>query len=94
MIEAPLSLTSAVPSLLLYFLRIFVWKRPRRPILYAEGDDLPPIDVMITCCGEENHIILNVVRAACESDYPKDRLKVILLDDGHSKELETAIDHL
>lgn len=55
---------------------------------------MPAIDVMITCCGEENHLILNVVRAACESDYPKDRLQVILLDDGHSKELEDAISRL
>lgn len=63
-------------------------------MLYAKGDDLPAVDVLITCCGEENHIILNVIRAACESDYPKDLLKVILLDDGHFKELEEAINHL
>jgi cellulose synthase/poly-beta-1,6-N-acetylglucosamine synthase-like glycosyltransferase len=71
-----------------------VWHRPRRPILYAKGDDLPAVDVLITCCGEPNHIILNVVRAACESDYPRDKLRVVLLDDGHDAELEQAISRL
>lgn len=75
-------------------MRMLIWKRPRRPILYVEGDDLPAVDVMITCCGEANNIILNVVRAACESDYPSGRLRVVLLDDGHDKELEKACHYM
>lgn len=83
-----------VPTVLLYFNRVFVPRRPRRPELHLESGNEPAVDVLITCCGEDNDTILNVVRAACESDWPNDRLSIILLDDGQSKELEGEMKHV
>ncbi|KAK1913596.1 hypothetical protein P3342_006839 [Pyrenophora teres f. teres] len=77
-----------LPGALLYFNRVFVIRRPRRPQLNLEGDDVPVVAVLITACREDHDTILNVVRAACETDWPKDRLSVILCDDGRSIELE------
>jgi cellulose synthase/poly-beta-1,6-N-acetylglucosamine synthase-like glycosyltransferase len=80
-----------LPTIFLYFNRAFVFKRPRRQKLHLEGDDVPVVSAMITACGEDHDTILNVVKAACETDWPKDRLHVILCDDGRSKELEDKI---
>jgi cellulose synthase/poly-beta-1,6-N-acetylglucosamine synthase-like glycosyltransferase len=49
---------------------------------------------MITACGEDHDMIMNVVRAACETDWPKDQLHIILLDDGGSEKLQTSMEHL
>lgn len=68
------------------------FRRSNRPVLRAVLDDLPSVDVFITCCNENNDTILNTVRAAASSDYPQDRLRVIICDDGHSSELEVAIE--
>jgi cellulose synthase/poly-beta-1,6-N-acetylglucosamine synthase-like glycosyltransferase len=48
------------------------------------------VDVFITCCGEEDDLVLDTLRAACNLDYPRDRFRVILLDDGKSPGLESA----
>lgn len=55
---------------------------------------MPTVDVFITCCGEDLDIVLDTTRAACVSDYPRDRFRVIILDDGKDKELQTAVEHL
>lgn len=86
--------SAVVPSVLAYMMRICVVRRPGRPVLYAMGDDLPAVDVMITSAGEDHDTILNVLRAACESDYPRDKLRVILLDDGRSLMLKSSVELL
>jgi cellulose synthase/poly-beta-1,6-N-acetylglucosamine synthase-like glycosyltransferase len=66
--------------------------RPRhRPKLRLQGDSVPTVDVFITCCKEDVDIILDTVRAACATDYPQERFRVVVLDDGKDKELEKAI---
>lgn len=87
-------LTCEVPTVLLYFTHALVPKRPRRPQLSLQGDDVPGVDVMITACGEDHDLIMNVVRAACETNWPNDRLHVILLDDGKSEELRKSMQRL
>ena len=52
---------------------------------------MPTVDVFVTCCGEDDDLILDTVRAACDIDYPVDRFRVILLDDGKAESLEKAI---
>lgn len=49
------------------------------------------MDAFITCCGEETDVILDTVRAACDVDYPANRFRVILLDDGGSAELSAQV---
>ncbi|KAF4550864.1 Hypothetical protein D9617_15g042150 [Elsinoe fawcettii] len=62
-----------------------------RPRLLAQGKDLPGIDVVITCCGEDIDIILDTLQAALAVDYPSDRLRIIVSDDGESDGLRKAV---
>ncbi|CAF9912566.1 hypothetical protein IMSHALPRED_000350 [Imshaugia aleurites] len=49
------------------------------------------VDVLITCCGEEVSVVLDTVRAAADVDWPRDRMRVVLLDDGGSEELRREV---
>lgn len=64
------------------------------PSLKVVGDDVPSVDLLITCCNEGGDVILNTVRAACALDWPVDRLRVLLLDDGRSRALSDAVTKL
>lgn len=64
-----------------------MFKHRRRSKLRLVGDNVPTADVFITSCGEKIDVILDTLRAACNLDYPEDRFRVILLDDGNSAEL-------
>ena len=62
-----------------------------RPKLWLIGENAPTVDVIITCCNEEIDVILDTVRAALQLDYPRNRYRVIIADDGSSAELSAAI---
>ena len=56
-----------------------------RPLLTLEGMDksaLPSVDVMIPSYNEDEGILEVTIRAAKMLDYPKEKLRVHLLDDG------------
>ncbi|KAL8982274.1 MAG: hypothetical protein Q9205_003162 [Flavoplaca limonia] len=55
-----------------------------RPRLRISGPRVPKVDVLIFYCGEELAILLDTARAACSSDYPRDKFRVIVLDDSNS----------
>ncbi|KAJ6192131.1 nucleotide-diphospho-sugar transferase [Bipolaris maydis] len=80
-----------IPTILLYCNRILVSQHPQRSKLYFEGDSTPVVSVLITACGEDLGTILNVVKAACETDWPASCLNVILCDDGQSQELKNEM---
>ena len=65
-----------------------------RPALRLVGDDAPTISVLITACGEPIEVIVNTAIAAAAQDYPHDRLRVYILDDGHDVRLRSAIEAL
>lgn len=65
-----------------------------RPKIRIRGDDVPTVDVFVTCCKEDVDIVLDTTRAAAAIDYPKDRFRVVVLDDGKDAELEKAIEDL
>lgn len=69
-------------------------KKRRRPKLRLLGNDVPTVDVFITCCGEDFDVIMDTVRASCDLDYPSDRFRVLLLDDGKSDALKNAIEDM
>ena len=56
------------------------------------GDEVPTVDVLITCCGESLDVILDTVRAACVLDYPQEKYRVILTDDANSADLKHHVD--
>lgn len=83
---------NVVPSYLAYIGAVSHLKKLRmRPLLRLAGDNLPTVDVLIPCCGESLDVILDTVRAACALDYPPERYRVILLDDGNSADLQDRI---
>lgn len=57
-------------------------------------DDLPTVDVVITCYKEDISEILDTVVAAQRVEYPPGKLHVYLLDDGRRPELRTVAEEL
>jgi hypothetical protein len=84
----------AIPSLMHNFWTMWAMKKRTRAKLRLMGDEVPTVDVFVTSCGEDDEVVLNTVRAACEQDYPRDRFRVVLLDDGRSTSLEASVNHL
>jgi cellulose synthase/poly-beta-1,6-N-acetylglucosamine synthase-like glycosyltransferase len=55
---------------------------------------VPTIDVFLTCCKEDVDVVLDTTRAACAVDYPLDRFRIIVCDDGADPELKSAVEAL
>jgi cellulose synthase/poly-beta-1,6-N-acetylglucosamine synthase-like glycosyltransferase len=81
----------AIPIFMQSFWNVFILKKRNRPQLRLEGDDVPCVDVLVTCCKEDVDLIIDTTRAACELDYPTDRFRVVVLDDGASIDLREAV---
>ena len=45
----------------------------------------------MTACGEDVDIVMNTVKAACVMEYPRDRFRVILTDDGADSMLRAEV---
>lgn len=67
---------------------------PRRPFLELRGDLVPTVDIIITICNEPVDVCLDTIRAAINIDYPTSRFRVIVADDGASKELQNHVTEL
>ncbi|KAJ5975968.1 nucleotide-diphospho-sugar transferase [Penicillium waksmanii] len=64
---------------------------PRKRLRLHGNKDLPHVDVLLPCCGEDVDVILQTVQAACTLDYPKSHFRVLVLDDGQSQLLEKTV---
>jgi hypothetical protein len=89
-----IEISVAVPTFLHLFMTMFILNPRKRPKLRLTGDDVPDVDVFITCCREETDLVLDTVRAACEVDYPVDRFRVVVLDDGRDNDLAEECEKL
>ena len=49
------------------------------------------VDVLITCAGEDVAVILDTLRAAAGMDWPQDKLRVVVLDDKSSHEVQREV---
>ena len=65
-----------------------------RPDYQLCGRAAPLVDIMITCCGEPVDIVVNTILAAAAQDYPAQRYRVFVLDDGRDAKLEHAVETL
>ncbi|KAH6886329.1 nucleotide-diphospho-sugar transferase [Thelonectria olida] len=83
-------LAVAIPSLMHSTWTMWSLKKRHRPKLRLTGNEVPTVDCFVTCCGEDDDLVLDTVRAACDQDYPRDRFRVVVLDDGKSASLEAA----
>lgn len=87
-------LSEVVPNALPYILRILAVRRPDRKKARLVGGIVPAVDILVTCCNEEIGVIIDTIRAACVLDYPQDRFRVFVCDDGASQELQKEISTL
>ncbi|KAK0666493.1 family 2 putative glycosyltransferase [Cercophora samala] len=63
-----------------------------RPRLRLLGDsDLPSVDVVICICKESEAMVYGTVLAVLDLDYPLDKLRVIVTDDGGDSEVESGL---
>ena len=86
-----IEITVAIPTFLQMFWMVFILKKRTRPKLRLVGNDVPTVDIFITCCGEDVDVVMDTARAACDLDYPLDRFRVVVLDDGNSSDLMTSV---
>lgn len=68
-----------------YFQTLRPLKRPPLPL---EGDraDWPTVDVLVPTYNEPLHVVRSTVLAAMAMDYPADKMRVLLLDDGRRED--------
>ncbi|KAH6633771.1 glycosyltransferase like family 2-domain-containing protein [Boeremia exigua] len=65
-----------------------------RSRLWLYGLDVPSVDIAIVCCNEDLTVILDTVRAALNTDWPSDRMRIIVSDDGAQKNVQQGVQHL
>ena len=82
---------SAVIGMLQYITLIKTVTRPWRPCIRLVGPNVPTVDVIMTVCREPIDVVRDTVRATLNIDYPTDRYRVIVSDDGSSAELKDWI---
>lgn len=93
MAEAALSFQQAVISIHI-LLGLFVKRVTTRPSYWLMGRSAPTIDVFITCCGEKPSIIRDTIAATIALDYPPERFRVLVLDDGRDHLLREIVESL
>ncbi|AFZ47304.1 glycosyl transferase family 2 [Cyanobacterium stanieri PCC 7202] len=57
-------------------------------------EQIPAVDVFITCYNEPVEMVEETARAALNMDYPVSKLKVYILDDGNSPEMRAMSQRL
>ncbi|CAM6085534.1 unnamed protein product [Calypogeia fissa] len=60
----------------------------KRPDLQLDGHYYPTVHIFLPCCKEPTDVPVESIRAALKMDYPADRFKVLVLDDGGDDELK------
>lgn len=72
-------------------MQLFSIKTRHRARLRVVGEHVPRVDVLITCAGEDVAVILDTLRAAVDVDWPRDRLRIVVLDDKASEEVRREV---
>jgi cellulose synthase/poly-beta-1,6-N-acetylglucosamine synthase-like glycosyltransferase len=88
-LSAALALVLIAVCILSFQLAMLGWlrisrKRPVLPLAQTLESDLPHVLVQLPVCNE-GAVALRVAAAACALDWPRDRLTIQLLDDGHEE---------
>jgi cellulose synthase (UDP-forming) len=85
-----------VYGLVIYFLGIFVnlWPLESKIIpLPEEAERLPTVDVFIPTYNEPYDIVRITATAAAQLDYPKEKLRVYIIDDGGTQAKRNDPEH-
>jgi len=105
-ISAPSTYWVSIPLIISEFLLIIpglsisyfiIWHRIERPRkrmvqLGLPLKSYPTVDVFIPCYKEPVEIIKETLEAACNMDYPREKLTVVLCDDGKRDETKAMFD--
>jgi cellulose synthase/poly-beta-1,6-N-acetylglucosamine synthase-like glycosyltransferase len=65
-----------------------------RPRLRILGTNVPSVDILIPICKEKLDIVQDTVCAALNIDYPQNRFRVVVTDDGMSAGLRCWVNKL
>ena len=79
-------------TMLLINLFVVIDPIERSPLDIDDTQKLPTVDVFVPSYDESDEMLANTLCAAVSMDYPKDRLRVWLLDDGATLEKRTQSD--
>lgn len=82
----------AFPNVFFNLWRLCAFRKRKRAQLRLLGDDVPSVDLFVTCCGEDISLVMDTARAACDMDYPMYSFRVIILDDGGDEELRKVVE--
>ncbi|KAL9019577.1 MAG: hypothetical protein Q9185_003118 [Variospora sp. 1 TL-2023] len=88
-------LASAIPAEMPHLLAFSAMgKAKQQPPLRLAGSSCPSVDIFITYCGEEVDVLTDTVRAAASIDYPRNRFRVVVLDDSVSADIKAEIEKI
>lgn len=82
-------------SVFMLFVSLFVVAAPlppRQPRQQGPSDRFPTVDVFVPTYNEDAALLANTLAAALQMNYPSDRLKVWLLDDGGTLQKRNSVD--
>ena len=65
-----------------------------RPKLRLLRDNVPTVDIFVTCAGENSNVILDTIRAAAAIDWPREKFRVVVLDDKDSSDVRWQVQAL
>jgi cellulose synthase (UDP-forming) len=82
------SLFTLVTTLLSIFNHWWRAVPERRPL--ATGLE-PSVGIIIPCCGEPVPMVLRTVASVLEQDWPRERMVIVVSDDGHDPALAEAL---
>ena len=69
-------------------------KAKRQSLRRLVSGQVPSVDVLITYCGEGLDLVIDTVRAAYAVHYPKERYRIVVLDDSYSPNVMASIEEL
>ncbi|CAF1237073.1 unnamed protein product [Didymodactylos carnosus] len=58
------------------------------------NQNFPIVDIFIVCCNEPADILIDTVRSALSLNYPKDKYRIWVLDDGKSNEISNYVEQI
>ena len=66
------------------------WRAVPEPHPLPQGGE-PPVGIIIPCCGEPVPMVLRTVTSVLEQDWPRERMVIVVSDDGHDPALADAL---
>ena len=87
-----LFLAATILTLTVTLLSVFNhwWRAVPEPHLMPHGAE-PIVGIIIPCCGEPVGMVLRTVISVLEQDWPRERMVIVVSDDGHDPALADAM---